>query len=133
MAIDGLTLLQDATSVTASGGTTITLEADGVSVANGIHVADMGEDNFLIRTNVTARTRQPQKQPDGSYSKAKRFFTVVVPMELASGDHSYNLVRIEIEQHPEMTVAQRKNLYYLAAQLLCDPDTDGFRLNGSVK
>lgn len=132
MPINGLSIQKDATGGTTTGGTAMTLSSDGVEVKNGIHVADMDESNFLIRTNATFRTRNPQKQPDGSYSKAKRWITIVVPKELASGEISFNLVRIEVEAHPETTDAELTNLHMLGAQMFTDSDISSFLNNGNV-
>jgi hypothetical protein len=132
MTIAALSLQKDATGGTTTGGTAMALSSDGVDVKNGIHVADMAEDNFLVRTNITLKTRNPQKQPDGSYSKAKRYATIVVPKEIASGEIVYNLRRLESEDHPETTAAERTNLDMLAAQVYTDSDLAAFRSNGSL-
>jgi hypothetical protein len=132
MTIAALSLQKDATGGTTTGGTAMALSSDGVDVKNGIHVADMSEDNFLIRTNITLKTRNPQKQSDGSYSKAKRYATIVVPKEIASGEIVYNLRRLESEDHPETTAAERTNLDMLAAQVYTDSDLAAFRSNGSL-
>lgn len=132
MTIAALSFQKDATGGTTTGGTAMALSSDGQEVKNGIHVADMGESNFLVRTNMTLKTRNPQKQSDGSYSKAKRYATIVVPKLLASGDYSYNLVRIEVEAHPETTSAELTNLHMLGAQIFTDSDLTAFLTTGSL-
>lgn len=134
MSIQDMSIQQNATGVTILGGTAIALSSDGVEVKNGIHMADMSQADFTIRTNVTFRTRNPVRQPNGSYSKAKRFITVVVPKDVdGAGDISYNLVRIEVETHPKSTVAELTNLHLLGAQMLSDADVTSFLVNGSLK
>jgi hypothetical protein len=133
MPISDITLQQDATSGTTVGGSEITLSSDGVEVKNGKHVADMGEPDFTIRTNASFRSRNPQRLADGTYSKGKRFVTVVVPKDLG-GDEGvvFNLVRIEVEAHPKTSVAELTNLHMLGAQMFTDPDTQDFLLYGSL-
>lgn len=132
MSILNLSLQKDATGGTTTAGAAMALSSDGVEVKNGIHVADMAETNFLIRTNITLKTRNPQKQSDGSYSKAKRYATIVVPKQIASGEIVFNLVRNEIEAHPETTEAELTNLHMLGAQFYTDSDFAAFRSNGSL-
>lgn len=132
MGIQSLGLLKNATSGSTTGGTAMTLSSDGQEVKNGVHVADMGEDNFLVRTNITFRTRNPMRQSDGSYSKAKRYATIVVPKLLASGDYAFNLSRVETEIHPESTAAEALNIFLLTHQIMVDSDTLSFFSNGSL-
>jgi hypothetical protein len=133
MAISSLSLLKSATSMSVTGGTAMALSSDGVEVPNGVHVADMSELDFTVRTNLTLRTRNPVQQSDGSYSKAKRFATLVVPKALDDGQIVFNLVRIEVEVHPKTTLAEQSNLFLLGSQILMDADLDDFRLYGSLK
>lgn len=132
MSISTLSLQKNATGGTTTGGTAMALSSDGVSVKNGIHVADMNEVNFLVRTNLTLKTRNPAKQADGTYSKAKRFATIVVPKIITSGEVVFNLVRVETEAHPQMTDAELTNLMMLGAQLLTDSDLTAFFKTGSL-
>jgi hypothetical protein len=132
MSIATLSLQKNATGATITGGTAMSLSRDGVEVKNGVHVADMSEGNFIIRPNATFRTRVPVKQSDGTYSKEKRFCTIVVPKVLADGTVVYNLRRLEDETHPETTAAERLNLDMLAAQYYTDPDLADFRGYGSL-
>lgn len=132
MTISALSFMKDATGGTTTAGAAMALSSDGQEVKNGVHVADMSETNFLIRTNATLKTRNPQKQSDGSYSKAKRYGTIVVPKLLASGEICFNLVRNEIEAHPETTDAELTNLHMLGAQFYTDSDLADFRKNGSL-
>lgn len=132
MTIAALSFQKDATSGTTVGGTAMALSSDGQEVKNGVHVADMAESNFLIRTNMTLKTRNPAKQSDGSYSKAKRYATIVVPKLLASGDYAFNLVRVEVEAHPETSTSELTNLHMLGAQIFTDSDLTAFLQNGSL-
>lgn len=134
MSITALSLQQDATSQTCVGGSPMALSSDGVEVKNGIHVGDMST-GFLTRTNITLRTRNPVKLSDGTYTKAKRFITIVVPDDLGvdEGGIVFNLIRIEVEMHPKSAVAKQTNLQMLGSQALSDTDLDDFLFNGSLK
>lgn len=132
MGINTLSLMKHATGGTTTGGTAMALSSDGQEVKNGVHVADMSETNFIVRTNVTLKTRNPQRLSDGSYSKAKRYGTLVVPKILVSGEVSFNLIRIEIEAHPETTDAELTNLHMLGAQFFTDSDLTAFLKTGSL-
>lgn len=132
MPILGLSLQQDATGGTTTGGTAMALSSDGQEVKNGIHVADMGESDFTVRTNMTLRTRNPQKQADGTYSKGKRWVTIVVPKDLGDDGIVFNLIRIEMEVHPKTLASELLNLEMLGAQVFTDSDLADFRANGSL-
>jgi hypothetical protein len=128
-----ISLLKNATGASATGGTALSLTSDGVEVKNGIHVSDPDETNFLLKTNMTLKNRNPQKQADGSYSKAKRYATIVVPKIIASGEVVYNLVRIEVEAHHETTSAELTNLHLLGSQVFFDADLQPFLNSGSLE
>jgi hypothetical protein len=132
MGISTLSLMKNATGGTTTGGTAMALTSDGVDVKNGVHVADAAESNFLVRTNLTLKTRNPARQADGSYSKAKRNVTIVVPKALASGEVCFNLVRIEVETHPETVAAELTNLHMLGAQVFTDSDLASFLQSGNL-
>jgi hypothetical protein len=133
MPISGMTILDDSTAQAApTGGSAVTLEEDGVTVANGKHVADSGNADFLTRLNATFRNRPPALQADGSWSKAKRSAMIVQPKELADGSYVFNLVRVELEIHPESTATEVQTLRYNGSQLLTDADVDDFISTGSL-
>jgi hypothetical protein len=132
MPINGMTILDGSTAQAApTGGAAATLEQVGVEVKNGVHVADTATA-FTTRLNATFRNRVPVLQSDGTYSKAKRSIQLVQPKVLASGLTAFNLVRIELELHPEMTATEIETLRYNGSQLLSDPDVDDFVAFGSL-
>jgi len=132
MSLIDLSFQKNATGGTTTGGTAMALSSDGVDVKNGVHVADMSESNFLVRSNATFRTRNPQRLPDGAYTKAKRFASIVVPKLLANDTVVFNLVRIEVEAHPETTESELVNLHMLGAQVFTDADLTDFLKYGSL-
>lgn len=130
MGIQNMTLLDGAT-VSATGGTTQTFTPDGVTVPNGIHVADAANADFKTRENIVFRTKNPALV-NGEYSKGKRWVTFVVPQVLTSGTIVFNLVRIEVEVHPDMASADFTDMLKKAAQLFVDTDLATFWSAGSL-
>lgn len=132
MAVQNSTIKAGATSLTVTGGTDISYTPDGVVVEGGVHVANAAQSDFRIRENITLKNKQPALQPDGSYSKAKRSLVAVFPMIVASGKTVFNLVRIELEVHPEASAAQSLNIQLQGAQMLSDTDFSSFWSTGSI-
>jgi len=133
MGLKSMSIVENATAQAApTGGAAITLTECGVDVKNGVYVADASNTDFITRINATFRNRQPSLQSDGTYTKAKRSSQIVVPKVLADGSTVFNLARIELEMHPEMTSAEVLNLKFLASQLLTDPDVVDFIASGST-
>jgi hypothetical protein len=133
MPISGMTILDGSTAQAApTGGSSVTLTEDGVTIANGKHVADASNADFLTRLNATFRNRQPALQSDGSWSKCKRSAMIVQPKERADGTYAFNLIRIEEEYDPETTTAEELSLRLYGSQLLTDSDTSSFWTSGSL-
>lgn len=132
MAISGGSIVKGASAMTPTGGTAMTLTLDGVTIPNGIHVANALQTDFRIRENATFKNRSPVLAGDGTYGKGKQSVTLTLPKILASGKVVFNLVRIEIECHPESTVAENLDLRMLGAQLCSDTDFSSFWSSGSL-
>lgn len=130
MGIQNMTLLSGAT-VSATGGTTVNFAPDGVSVPNGVHVADSANADFKTRANVTLRTRNPQLV-NGVFTKNKRWVTYVAPQVLSSGDIVFNLVRVEVEFHPDLAAADLTEMLKRGAQVMIDSDLATFWSMGSL-
>lgn len=132
MGLNGITLLKNATSASATGGTSMTLSPVGVEVPSGINVADVAETDFTVRTSATFVNRNPRQLADGSWGKGKRTITLVTPITLADGSTVFPLFRGELEIHPKMSQAQVDNLRLLACQCLCDADVLSFINTGNL-
>lgn len=133
MSVDNCTFKKDATAITMTGGTDIVYTETGVSVPGGINVANAAQVDFRIRENISFKSRNPVKAVDGSWSKAKRTITALFPKIVASGDTVYNLVRIELEAHPEVTAAELANMKFQGAQLLGSTEVANFLATGSLR
>lgn len=132
MALKTMSLLQGAT-VAASGGTALAFADDGAVVPNGLHVIVPADTDFRTRRNVTFKNRASRYDPNsGSYAKGKRSASYQVPTVLDNGTTVFNMVRIEVEVHPEVEAAQIDGLRTIGAQLLVDSDTDSFWTTGSL-
>lgn len=131
MPLNGMTFLQGGT-VSTTGGTSKTLTPDGQVVANGIHLIDASVTDFKTRPNATVKYKPPVLGKDGSYTKGKMSFVGVRPFISADGMTHFNLVRTEIEIHPEASATELAYLRAQGAQQLADVDTDSFWSTGSL-
>lgn len=119
-------------SLANTGGTAKSFSEDGVTVPNGVHVSVAGTTDFRVREHATFRYFPPTLMADGTYTRAKNTASITVPKALASGKYVNNVVRIEVDVHPESTSTEAADLRKLAAQLLFDTDTDNFWIAGSL-
>lgn len=133
MAIANSTILSGAT-VAASGGTSYTLSLDGQTAAGAIHVANAAVTDFRVRPNAWFRSKVATllDKLKGTFSKGKRSVVFVRPKILSSGEVVYPLIRIELEDHPEMSAAEVTALITEGAQLLTDSDYTSFWQTGSL-
>lgn len=133
MSIVNSTLSAGAT-VAATGGTSFTLAADGQSSPGAVHVANMAITDFRIRPNAWFRSKVATvlDKLKGTFSKGKRSVVYVKPKLLASGELIFPLVRIELEDHPEMSAAEISALVSEGSQLLCDADYAAFWTTGTL-
>lgn len=122
------------TAVSAAGGTALAFTTDSQTVPNGVHVVDAAATDFRTATSITARNYKiPSVDKDGVYSKGRRGMTIVKPKILANGKTVFPLGRVEIEDHPEMTQAEKDELRLQTAQLLFDTDFIIFWRVGSTE
>jgi len=118
-------------SLTPTGGTSQTLQADSQIVVGNLHLIDASVTDYRIRPNMTAKVKQPTLDSAGVYSKDKKSLTYVEPMILASGKTVFNLIRIEREIHPEASAQVQAQLLFTGAQMLVDTDFTNFWNVGS--
>jgi len=122
-----------ASAMTPTGGSDMTFTPDGQTVAGGIHLSNAAQADFRIRENLTLKTKVPTLNPStGVYSKGKQSCTYVKPKILADGSTVFNLIRIEVEVHPESTAAEALDLRMMGAQFLSDADYNAFWSTGSL-
>lgn len=126
-----LTIALGAT-VSTTGGTSKVYTPDGMEVKNGIHLIDASVADFRIRPSITARYTAPKLLSDGSYTKGKLSLAESVPMLLESGKTVFNVVRSEIEIHPEATATVLAEMRKKGAQLFTVVSTDSYWQAGSL-
>lgn len=124
--------LSDGGSIAVTGGTTVTLSVDGQQVIGGIHLQDASVSDYRTRPNATAKTKMPSLNADGTYGKGKKSFTLVFPRVLESGKQGFPLVRIELEDFPEMTSNDIDKMCIWAAQALSGASFVNFWRTGSL-
>lgn len=125
--------ISDGATTSFTGGTSKTLSASGVTIANGIQVIDASVTDFRIRPAITFKNSVPKlDNATGEWGKGSRKATIVLPKILASGKQGFPCVRISLEDFPEMTQAEIDKLRSYAAQILQDADFDAFWRTGAV-
>lgn len=132
MPLNGATVKSGSSAMTPTGGSDKTFTSDGVTIPNGIHLANAAQTDFRIRENLTLKNKVPSLGVDGTYSKDRKSATYVVPKILANGKTVFPLIRIEREVHPEMTAAECLELNMIGAQILTDADFTPFYSGGSL-
>lgn len=134
MSVTNATLLVGAT-VAATGGTSVAFTPNGADVKSGIQLVDSVTTNAVTRAVITLRTIKAAvfDAVKGIFTgKTRRMGQVVRPKVLANGQVVFPLVRVEVEDHPEMTDAERAQLRLDGAQLLTDTDFTSFWTLGAV-
>lgn len=119
-------------TLSAAGGTAFTFTTDGQAVPGGKHLINAAVTDMRIRPNATAKTKLAKVQTSGEWSKGKRSLVYCIPKLLVSGKTAFPLIRIELEDHPEMTQAEITALTNVGAQILFDTDWTAFWLTGSL-
>lgn len=119
-------------TISVSGGTAKTYSSNGVQVKGGVNLVDVSATDFRTRPSIVARYNQPVLQPDGSYSKAKMTIARTAPQILASGKTVFNVVRCEIELHPEAEATVLDEMKGIGVNLLIDAELDTFWSVGNI-
>lgn len=117
MSIIGSTVKTGSTGATYAGGSDMTLSLTGLSVTNGINVANMADTDYRTRRNASFKSRVPQVQ-NGAFSKGKNEVVYVVPLILESGLVVFNTLRLGLEIHPELPAASSTDMRMLGSQFL---------------
>lgn len=126
-----LTILKGGTP-SVTGGTSQTFTPGPAVIVGGVVLQDTSVADFRIRPQLTVKAKLPALVSDGSYTKQKNSVTLSLPQILASGKTVFNLVRIEVEVHPELSSVNAAELRYNAAQLLYDTDLSNFWVAGQL-
>lgn len=125
------TILAGATP-SVTGGTSQTFTEGPQTVVGGVHLQDATVADFRLRPSMICKAKLPSLVQDGSYTKQKNSVTLSRPQIVASGKTVFNLVRIEVEVHPELSSTDAATLRKDAAQLLFDTDFSDFWVAGKL-
>jgi hypothetical protein len=132
MSIKTLSMLSGCT-VAAAGGSAMPFVPYGKVIANGTSVMNVTEPSYQLRNVCTFSVKHPTVQADGELSKFNKKGTYLMPFTLASGKIVYPIIRIQMEDHPEMTAAEITEFRLRGVQLLNDPDLVAFWETGSTE
>lgn len=131
MGIQALGLLSGA-SLSATGGTALSLTSANGAAANQVFLADAAAEDFRLRTTAVAKASVPVQQKNGSFSKDRRSFSITIPLfDTVSGTYENAVLRIERVVPAFATPAQAALMNNLGAQVLFDSDAAGFWATGS--
>lgn len=131
MSLSAATLLTGST-VSATGGTTVTFNPTGKNISGGIEIVDINAADVRTATAIVARSQMPvYNQGTQTWSGGRRNMSIVVPIILADGNMYFPVIRMEMVYHPEMTAASKLELRKLAAQTLFRSDFTTFWDTGS--
>lgn len=132
MPIKGATLLLSGTLPVATGGTVKTFSEVGETIKNGVKVTDLSVTDARLRPTITCINR-PAKLVNGKYiNRDKKTVKIVVPKLLADGTIAFPLREVRIEDHPEMSDAEKAVLNSYMGQVFSDADLTNFVLYGTT-
>lgn len=133
MSLQNATLKNAPAGFTITGGTDVVYEIDGQVVSGGgIHTIDVAATDNRTRKNFVYKSKAHALQPDGSYSKQKRWITLRIPKILANGSTVIEVYRFESEVHPETSLVTEKEQRFTFAQMLFIAAAESFHATGSL-
>lgn len=138
MSIQDITLHESVTTPAVFGGTSHQFGTDGAVVANGVHLVDVAEADYLSRFQLTAKNRPTTfNVKTGAFSKEKRSVSIARPCVpvvngvVLPGNVTFNSVRIELECHPN-AMGDVALLRTAAAEFLLSSASDAFWNRGAL-
>lgn len=133
MGLNTMSIMDNPTSLSVTGGTAQAFTADGQSVNNGLHVAANAVTDFRIRPHISFRNVSPKKQANGKFTLGRTTRTITDPyLDATTGEVHYVTTTIEQSYAVVIPAAQVKNNRLKAAQLLFDADVEDFNTVGSL-
>lgn len=133
MPVQSASLLLGAT-VGLTGGTATSFVPSGKTVPDGVQTVASADTSAVTRRSITHKSRSATiNQATGKFGgKDKRSTVFVFPEILPDGSISFDLVRIEVECHPQSAPTKIAALRSAGVNLLVDTDYDNFWSLGTV-
>lgn len=121
---------------TITGGTSKTLTLTSQKVNNGINVKDMSVADARYRPSWSfSSTPSNYDSKTGLWSKATKAASLTVPYPVTVNGSTivqFPVIRSELRDMPDMTVAQQQELLNYMAQCFFRADFQQFWLNGAI-
>jgi hypothetical protein len=130
MPIKGAVIKTGAT-VSQTGGTDATYST-AASSGPGVLTVDNSVTDARLRPSSLFLSRPAVLGSDGDFGKGKVSAIHRRPVVGASGSYKYPLMRVEFEDYPGLTAAERQAFWDWLAQLCVDADYANFRNYGSL-
>jgi len=124
-------IIKEGATYAPTGGTDITFTVTGEQIANGVVAVNKAETDFTAREKLIAVSRQPVVSATGM-TKQKNSLRISRPTVLTGGTIVYNVVRVELEVHPQAAAGTGTNLLSLASGCINDSDFTDFWAVGSL-
>lgn len=132
MPLNGLSISENATSLSVTGGTAQAFTPDGVTVNNGLHVAAAAVADFRVRPHISFKNRVPQRNSNGEFGYGTQEFVMTEPYLHSDGKVYYVTHTVTRRYHPVIPAANVKNARYKAAQVMFDADSENFNTAGDL-
>lgn len=131
MSLKNMTIKTGGT-IAVTGGTDVTFTDVGSTSPNVLKVQVNADSDYRTRRSISYKIREATVQSDGSYSKVKRAASITMPFITASGATVFNVLRLELDIHPEAEATLRAQMLSFGAQIFFDTDAADFWSVGSL-
>lgn len=127
-----LVSLPDDWTITFTGGEDVPVIS--MSDSNDYHHVALGVGDFLHRTNIEFKTRQPSisKQSPSGYTQQRSMVLIKVPKALPDGSIVINTMKLEMATDVNTTLEERRGLRAIALQVIANAQTNRFWKLASV-
>lgn len=128
MSIQNAVIKDNATALSPTGGTDITLVNAGPA-SNGVVSAYVSNDTSMkTRRTMSFQKKDPKANANsfGGYTQAYRKIEILFPRTLADGTVTYDAIKIEHRTDISATNAEINNQRFIGGQVLGDTDFDAY-------
>lgn len=133
MAINGLSIADNATSIAVTGGTAQVFTPDGVEVKRGQHVAAAAIADFRVRPHISFINENPERKANGVFTMGQRIVKSTEPwIDPITGIVYYVTHTLSARYAPVIPASVVKNGRYKAAQLMFVAGLESFNTSGDL-